>query len=393
MLRRRTRTLLSLSLLTATCVVVAPAVAGDTDILEEGAQSYPTTTESGQVILDWEEYSFQAVYPLPTSSIPGGVPVLGFTSLTMYDAVRASLHRNNSSEVAAVATAAHDILVSYAPRLHDTNPPTPTTANVITLLDSRLASTLAGVPDGPAEDKGVHIGKRVAAEFIESREGDHFRDPTIHYSKPNLPGYWQPTPPRTDMLEAWLGSLDHVVLHRLVRVNGPDDLTSYDYARDYNEVKRFGAANSTRRSAEQTQTSHFFNSNAATTVGRALLLYLKSNPMDLRATARLFGVMHGAMTDAIIKCWRLKRDVGFWRPRRGHRRSRFRWQPGHHAGSRLDVPDPARAAVLRLRQRARLRHLTSDRDDPGDVRRGDTAPPGLDQRERDRQGARLRVPQ
>ena len=37
--------------------------------------------------------------------------------------------------------------------------------------------------------------------------------------------------------------------------------------------------------------------------------------MDLRATARVFGVMHGAMTDAVIKCWRLKRDVGFWRPR------------------------------------------------------------------------------
>ena len=316
--RRRTRTLLSLTLLTATCVAFGPATAGTTDILEEGGQPYLTTTESGQVILDWEEYSFQAVYPLPTSSIPGGVPVLGFTSLTMYDAVRASLHRNNSSEIAAAATAAHDILVSYAPRLHDTNPPTPTTANVITLLDSRLVSTLAGVPDGPAEDKGVAIGKRVAARFIESRVGDHFRDPSIHYSKPNLPGYWQPqntTPPRTDMLEPWLGSLDPVVLHRLVRVNGPDDLISYDYARDYNEVKRFGAANSTRRSAEQTQTSHFFNSNAATTVGRALLLYLKSNPMDLRATARLFGVMHGAMTDAIIKCWRLKRDVGFWRPR------------------------------------------------------------------------------
>jgi hypothetical protein len=312
--RRRTPALLSLTLLTATCVALTPA-AGTGDTLGEGAQLHLTSDASAQVILDWEEYSFQAVYPLPTSSIPGGVPVLGFTSLTMYNAVRASLHHNNSSEDAAAATAAHDILVSYAPRLHDTTPPTSTTADVITLLDSRLASTLAGVPNGPAEDKGVQIGKRVAAKFIESREGDHFRDPTIHYSKPNLPGYWQPTPPRTDMLEAWLGSLDHVVLHRLVRVNGPDDLTSYDYARDYNEVKRYGAATSTRRLAEETQTSYFFNSNAATTVGRALILYLKSNPMDLRATARLFGVMHGAMTDAVIKCWKLKRDVGFWRPR------------------------------------------------------------------------------
>ena len=42
--RRRTRTLLSLTLLTATCVAFGPATAGTTDILEEGGQPYLTTT-------------------------------------------------------------------------------------------------------------------------------------------------------------------------------------------------------------------------------------------------------------------------------------------------------------------------------------------------------------
>ena len=36
--------------------------------------------------------------------------------------------------------------------------------------------------------------------------------------------------------------------------------------------------------------------------------------MGIVATARLFGIIHTAMTDAMINCWRLKRDVGFWRP-------------------------------------------------------------------------------
>ena len=54
--RRRTRALLSLTFLTATCVAVAPA-AGTTDILGEGGtQLNPTSTDSAQVILDWEEY-------------------------------------------------------------------------------------------------------------------------------------------------------------------------------------------------------------------------------------------------------------------------------------------------------------------------------------------------
>jgi hypothetical protein len=214
-----------------------------------------------------------------------------------------------------VATAAHDVLVHYAPLLHDNPDARDVAGQVVSALDMQLKETLQGVPDGPAEATGARTGAHAAAAFIAGRRGDHFRDPSIHYSKPKRPGFWQPTPPRTDMLEPWLGSLDTVVLHRLVRADGPDALTSYDYARDYNEVKRYGDAISSRRSAAETQTAHFFNSNSATTVGNALIRYLKAHPMDLRATARVFGVMHGAMTDAVITCWRLKRDVGFWRPR------------------------------------------------------------------------------
>jgi hypothetical protein len=176
------------------------------------------------------------------------------------------------------------------------------------------------VPAGAAKQRGERIGHRAAARLVARRHGDHFRDPSIHYTKAAplpaaaRPGLWQATPPRTDMLEAWLGSLRPVVLHRLVRVNGPDALRSYDYARDFNEVKRYGGAVSTRRTAEETQTAYFFNSNSATTIGRALIGHLTEHPLSLRATSRIFGVMHGAMTDAIVKCWRLKRDVGFWRP-------------------------------------------------------------------------------
>jgi hypothetical protein len=309
MLHRRTRTLLSLTAVAATCLALAPASGTARAPAEAGAA--PPAPDSAQVVLDWEGYSFDAVYPLPTSSIPGGVPVLGFTSLTMYDAVRTSLHRSNSSETAAVATAAHDVLAHYAPLLHDAA----TAATVVTTLDARLAATLAGVPDGYAKTKGARIGARAADDFVASRTGDHFRDPSIHYTKAPGIGVWQPIPPRTDMLEPWLGSLRPVVLDRLVRVDGPDALRSDDYARDFNEVKRYGGTTSTRRSDAETQTAYFFNSNSATTVGRALIAYLGTHPMSLRATARMFGVMHGAMTDAIIRCWELKRDVGFWRPR------------------------------------------------------------------------------
>ena len=60
--------------------------------------------ESPQVVLDWERILMQTVYPV--TPIPSGVPLLGFTSVAMHDAVKKSMHRTRSSETAAVAQAA-----------------------------------------------------------------------------------------------------------------------------------------------------------------------------------------------------------------------------------------------------------------------------------------------
>ncbi len=150
--------------------------------------------------------------------------------------------------------------------------------------------------------------------MIASRVGDGYLDPKIHYALPPGVGVWQPTPPATDMLAPWLGSLRRLVTHRKVRLPGPDELTSASYAADFDEVKRLGSATSTERTPEQTATAQFYNSNSATTVSEALVRRLEAEPIGLRATALLFARVHAAMTDAVIQCWRLKRDVGFWRP-------------------------------------------------------------------------------
>ena len=49
-------------------------------------------------------------------------------------------------------------------------------------------------------------------------------------------------------------------------------------------------------------------------VSDALRRMLESDPIGLRRTARMFAAIHAAMSDTIIRCWQLKRDVGFWRP-------------------------------------------------------------------------------
>jgi hypothetical protein len=221
--------------------------------------------------------------------------------MAMYDAIGRSFQRDDSSEQAAVAAAAHGVLTTYFP-LQRTD------------LDIFLQATRDKVPDGRAERVGVRIGRRAAARMIESRHHDGYGDPTFHYNKPDLPGYWQPPPETGDMLAAWLGSLRPLVLRGTVEVDGPPQLTSRAYAREFNEVRRLGSATSTDRTKKQTATALFYNSNSAVMVGDALIRLLENEPIGPRRTARLFAAMHAAMTDTVIRCWELKRDVGFWRP-------------------------------------------------------------------------------
>ena len=170
------------------------------------------------------------------------------------------------------------------------------------------------MPDGGAEAKGLRLGRSAAAAMLASRAGDGYGDPAVHYTLPPAVGTWQPTPPATDMLVAWLGSLRPLVLTEPVTANGPDALTSADYTADYIEVRSLGSEDSTVRTQPQTDTALFFNANSATMVGDATVRYLEAHPLGLRGTARLFAAMHASMTDSVIRCWQLKRDVGFWRP-------------------------------------------------------------------------------
>ena len=288
------------SLALGTLAGAAVATLAPEGLVTAAAAASGPSSESPQVVLDWERIVFRTVYTDTATPIPVGVPVLGFVSGALHRAAVRSAHVGSSSETAAVATAAHDVLVHYYP-------------GQATQLAADLAASLDGLSPA-ARSKGARIGARAAAGMLASRVGDHYLDPSFHYSKAPGPGVWQPNPGTTDMLAPWLGSLRPLVLHRPVRVPGPDALASGAYAADYDEVRRLGSVTSVERSAEQTATALFFNSNSATMVGDALIRYLETHPLDLVRTARLFAMIHAAMTDSAIRVWGLKRDVGFWRP-------------------------------------------------------------------------------
>lgn len=250
-----------------------------------------------QVLLDWETTSIRTIYTENAKPVPVGALYLGFTSLAMGDAVRHT-HSGPAADAAAAAVAAHDVLAEYFPGSSNA-------------LDADLATSLASL-GGRHSAQAARSGHAAADRMIASRVGDGRDDATVVYSRPDVAGVWQP--PATGMLAPWLGFVRPLVLRQIVRVPGPDPLTSAAYAADFDEVRRLGSATSTERTAEQTQTALFFDSNSAIMLTEALVRHLRLDPIGVQRTARLFAAAHGAEADSIIAAWRQKFDVGFWRP-------------------------------------------------------------------------------
>ena len=305
-------------MLTRRSVVGSAAVATTALALGPEANAAPgrrrraRSAEGGQAVLDWEQVSFDTVYGVlgttpPRTGIPVGAPVLGFVSLALYRAASWSAHLGSSSESAAVAQAAHDVLLAYYPG--QAGP-----------LTTALDTTMDAVGPGHARTKGRRIGADAAREMLRSRVDDGYLDLSVPYNQPNTAPYWQPATVTTPMsvagpmLGAWLGSLRNLVV-TAEDIPGPYSLGSTAWADDYEEVRAVGSNNSTVRTPAQSATALFHNTtNAARTLGDSMIRYLGAHPQGILETSRIFAQMHGALADSLICAWQQKRDVGFWRP-------------------------------------------------------------------------------
>jgi hypothetical protein len=285
----------------ATTALVLPLAASP-------APAHPPTSDAkaaAATAVAWQRIAVRTIYTEGASAPPVGALYLAFTSRAVADAAADALRRGGSAR-AAVATAAHDVLVEYFA--------TSSSAN----LAADLASALAAVPDGPAEAKGVRIGEKAAARMIASREDDGRDDPAVIYSQPDKVGYWQPPEgaPTTGggMAGAWLGFVDPLVRIAPVRVDGPDPLGSRAYATDYQEVLETGSSMPTEELADEALTARFFASNPPVMYRLAVCDLLTDSPLDLRDTTRLFATIDTSVAMAVIKTSRLKFEIGFWRP-------------------------------------------------------------------------------
>ncbi len=99
-----------------------------------------------------------------------------------------------------------------------------------------------------------------------------------------------------------------------VRPDGPNTLTSREYAADFNQVKSLGRADSTTRTTAQTNTALFWTDNSTRQWNDAMLRLATARGLSLVQTARMLAMAHVAAGDAQIACFDAKYRYWFWRP-------------------------------------------------------------------------------
>ena len=268
-----------------------------------------------KVISDWNQIATSTMAGDTTKTgHPQVFLYMGFVQAAVYDAVvgidrryepyrfhdRAS---HPSSTQAAAVAAAHEVLVTYFPYARAT-------------LDAAYASSLAQIPDGTAKANGIVFGIRTADNLIASRANDG-RDAPIFFTQPPAPGVWRPTPPGfLSMFDPWLGFVTPLLVHSATQFGppGPPALASARYTRDFIEVKAYGSATSTVRTADQTATAQFFSGNALVQFNAALRDQAALRNLDIVQSARMFAAVDMSVADGLITVWRAKYVYGLWRP-------------------------------------------------------------------------------
>lgn len=274
----------------------------------------PRTTRA-DVVTDWNENATSAAAAAGLNG-PRHTRIFAMTHAAIHDALNAIDRRYkpyaldlqgdpNASPEAAVAAAAHDVLVHEIPTQQ-------------ALLDAKYAASLASIPDGAPKTNGIAIGHAAAAAILALRSADG-STVIVPYTPGTGPGVWQATPP--GFLPATLPGWGQVTPFTMrsgsqFRLDPPEyfHLTSEEYTRDFSEVKSIGDVNSTPRTAEQSEIAKFWYEGSGLGWNRIARIVSAEQSLDLWANARLFGLVNFAMADGFIAGFDTRYVYNFWRP-------------------------------------------------------------------------------
>lgn len=266
------------------------------------------------VITDWNAVAVDVIVVDAGKANAEAFMWLAFTHAAVYNAVVGITGRyepykwdpdapDGASPEAAAATAAFQVLLNYFPASK-------------AKLEAAYEGSLAGVPDGRAERRGIRFGEKAAKRLIALRADDG-RGADVQFTKPPAPGVWRPTPPdELPFFNPWFAKMRPLMLksYNQFRPGPPPKLTSDRYAKEFNEVKLLGSLTGSERTSKQTETALFFSDTAIGPLQAALRDLVTRRHMDISDSARLFAATDMSIFDGIGVSWDSKLHFGFWRP-------------------------------------------------------------------------------
>jgi hypothetical protein len=286
---------------------------------------------AGNAATEWNVTAVDTLVNLPGPA--GGAPPasqvnVGMTQGAVFDAVNAIDRRYKpylltrrfpatASKDAAVATAAYTVLAHIVATV-PASISFPGRNAVLQSLASRYAASLAAIPTSSAKTQGIAAGTAAAAAMIDARQGDGRFGPS-QWVPNRAPGHWQPlsTPTGQPILDPtpWVGGVRPFLLQSSsqFRTPGPNGLSTAAWAKDFNEVKLLGSANSAVRTGTQTYIARWWQSNPVASWNAVASDLVAGYGLDLADTARLLAMENLSGADAAINCWNDKYFWDFWR--------------------------------------------------------------------------------
>jgi len=316
-------------------VLVTTALASPASAAPPGAAEGPPDT----YVANWDAVGNQAFTAAGLTPAEGHV-IFAYVAIAVYDSVMAieGGYRPfaigveapaGASTEAAVAAAAHRILVHYLP------------AQEAGILDPAYTASLLTISDSQAKTDGIATGEQVAALLIAERADDGFRAP-VTYTPPDppIPGVWIPTA-STPPIGPYLGLMRPFSLASAdqFRPSGPPALDSKKWARDYNEVQAIGSSTSTTRTADQTLAARFWAEPPVQQARGSFRKFVLDRALDVVDASRFMAMMSVTYADALIACFDAKYHYAFWRPITAIR-------AGDTDGNEETVGDPAWSPLL-----------------------------------------------
>jgi hypothetical protein len=243
---------------------------------------------------------------------------LAMESLAVYNALAAIQGKTgyqfsetatpNTSIDAAIAQAAHNILVYLFP-------------NLTASLDRSLQNTLTQIPDGVSKNTGITLGVNTAAKVIALRQGDGWNTNIVDSGSAAV-GQWRPTAPNYALAQnpQW-ANLTPFTLNasdQFLPV-APPTVGSAQWVQDVLKTQQLGSSTSTTRTAEQAQIAKFWANGVGTYTPPGQWNDIadtisQSKSLGLADSAKLLLELNLAEADAAIAAWNSKFTYNSWRP-------------------------------------------------------------------------------